>query len=136
MKSQVDLGKRRWGLDGASGGTHVSGVRRKRETSVIEAMVIATNESLCKNVCICLSIVVVPDAAFKSRFENEFAPQRFQNFYRSDLKFHVLVFQTTSIDNAKENLGEGTTRDVSGSLSAGEHVDGSRTARDGNHSVS
>lgn len=59
VKSQEDLGKRRWDLGGASGGTQVSGVRRKREKSVSEAMAMAPYESFFKNASIWLSILVL-----------------------------------------------------------------------------
>lgn len=58
VKSQVDLGKRRWGLDGASDGTQVLGVWRKRMRSVSEAMAMATKESFLRNVSISFSIVL------------------------------------------------------------------------------
>lgn len=60
VKSQVDFGKRRWGFDGASCGTHVSGVWRKRERRVTEAIAMAPNDSFLRNVSISFSIVL-PD---------------------------------------------------------------------------
>lgn len=56
VKSQVDLGKRRWGFNGASGGTHVSGVIMNKDMSVTDAMAIEAMESFLRNVSISFSI--------------------------------------------------------------------------------
>lgn len=68
VKSQVDLGKRKWGFNGASGGTHVSGVIRNRDMSVTEAMAIEAMESFLRNVSISFSIMKVSEAGFDGLF--------------------------------------------------------------------